>query len=169
MTKTDSKVVLVTGGARGIGLGIAHAFVKAGHKVMIADLGSQADWNYNLADNSDLQNALVKEGEHGEVAVCQVDVTISQSCTEVVQTTVERFGGLDVLVNNAGVVDSGPIKDFDENSWDRIFAVNSKSIFLMSRAALPALVNSKQGAIINTASIAGKQGAQALRSGVTSD
>ncbi len=154
----DKKVVLVTGGARGIGLGIVHAFVKAGHQVMIADLGNQANWNYDLADAGDLQNALAAEAEHGEVAVCQLDVTLEHSCIEAVETTVDCFGRLDVLVNNAGVVDSGPVKDFDEKNWDRIFAVNTKGIFLMSKAASPELIKSKQGAIVNTASIAGKKG-----------
>ncbi len=152
------KSVLVTGGARGIGLGIVHAFIEAGHKVMIADLGAEGDWNYNLSDSDQLQKALDKESASGEVDACELDVTNYESCEKAVQTTVERFGGLDVLVNNAGVVDSGPISEFSEKDWDRIFAVNTKGIFLMSKAALPALKESGEGAIVNTASIAGKQG-----------
>ena len=73
--------------------------------------------------------------------------------------TVDAFGGLDVLVNNAGVVDSGPVPEFTEERWDHIFAVNVKGIFLMTRAAIGALRASEDAAIVNTASIAGKRGA----------
>ncbi len=154
----SQKIVLVTGGARGIGLGLVHAFAAAGHKVMIADLGSQADWNYNLASADDMKNAVTKEAAVGEVDACEVDVTRYESCVQAVAKTVERFGGLDVLVNNAGVVGSGPISEFEEAEWDKIFSVNTKGIFLMAKAALDALKASGDGAIVNTASIAGKQG-----------
>ena len=98
-----SKIVLVTGGARGIGLGIVHAFAAAGHRVMIADLGhTDADWNYNLADADQVEAALKKEAAVGEVDACEVDVTNFESCQKAVAATVERFGGLDILVNNAG-------------------------------------------------------------------
>ena len=154
-----SKIVLVTGGARGIGLGIVHAFAAAGHRVMIADLGhTDAEWNYTLADASQVEAALKKEAAVGEVEACEVDVTSFESCQKAVAATVERFGGLDILVNNAGVLSSGPISEFDEGDWDKIFAVNTKGIFLMSKAALEALKASGNGAIVNTASIAGKQG-----------
>lgn len=156
-------VVLVTGGARGIGLGIVHAFAAAGHQVMIGDLGSshikgEGDWNYNLSDEGDIKKALAKEDSVGEVDACELNVTDSSSCDAAVAATIERFGGLDILVNNAGIVETGPISDFREEDWDRIFAVNTKGIFLMSKAALDALKASNEGAIVNTASIAGKQG-----------
>ena len=154
-----SKIVLVTGGARGIGLGIVHAFAAAGHRVMIADLGhTDAEWNYTLADASQVEATLKKEAAVGEVEACEVDVTSFESCQKAVAATVERFGGLDILVNNAGVLSSGPISEFAEGDWDKIFAVNTKGIFLMSKAALEALKASGNGAIVNTASIAGKQG-----------
>ena len=85
-------------------------------------------------------------------------MTDAKSCAAAVAATESAFGGLDVLVNNAGVVQSGPIGDFAERDWDRIFAVNTKGIFLMVRAALPALRRSRDASIVNTASIAGKQG-----------
>ena len=150
-------VVLVTGGARGIGLGIVHTFAEAGYSVMIGDLGAGADdWNYNLADASALQQAV--DGEQGDVDACELNVTDFESCQAAVEKTVKRFGGLDILVNNAGVVDSGPIAEFQEKDWDRIFAVNTRGIFLMTKAALGPLKASDQGAVVNTASIAGKQG-----------
>lgn len=155
----SDKVVLVTGGARGIGLGIVHAFAEQGYRVMIGDLGAgAADWNYHLSDAADLQQALSQLEGAGEVDACELNVTDYTSCEAAVAKTVERFGGLDILVNNAGIVDSGTIDEFSEESWDRIFAVNAKGIFLMSKAALAPLKASAAGAIVNTASIAGKEG-----------
>lgn len=169
----SDRVVLVTGGARGIGFGIVEAFANAGFKVMIADLGGgnsatrgasssaggdAENWNYNLANKQDLDQAQSKAGQLGEVASCEVDVTSSDSCVKAVAATIERFGQLDVLINNAGVVQSGPLLEFSEDDWDKVFAVNTKGIFLMTRAALPALLESKDAAVVNTASIAGKKG-----------
>ena len=102
-----SRVVLITGGARGIGRGIAEAFLRAGHIVMIADLADSGAWNYNLADRSTMDEAVSQLGNLGDVASVPVDVTDSASCQNAVKETLGRFGRLDVLVNNAGVVASG--------------------------------------------------------------
>lgn len=153
----NNRVALVTGGARGIGAGIVRALSNAGARVMIADIGVDAsqtnNWSYDLASNDDLAGVLSEQ-----IAATHVDVTDPNSCQDAVAATIQRFGGLDILVNNAGIVDSGPIASFDPDSWDRIFAVNSKGIFLMSRAALDALKASDAACIVNTASIAGKKG-----------
>lgn len=156
----ENRVALVTGGARGIGAGIVGALAAAGAKVMIADIGVDAseengEWRYNLASDDELKQTLDIDGE---IAATHVDVTDTDSCNDAVAATIRQYGQLDILVNNAGIVDSGSIDQFDEAAWDRIFAVNSKGIFLMSRAALPHLKESGQGAIVNTASIAGKKG-----------
>ncbi|MGA1104587.1 MAG: SDR family NAD(P)-dependent oxidoreductase, partial [Pseudomonadales bacterium] len=79
-------------------------------------------------------------------------------CQAAVATTIDHFGQLNLLVNNAGVVDSGPIEKFSEAAWDRIFAVNTKGIFLMTQAAVEALARAENASIVNTASIAGKKG-----------
>ncbi|MBT3711306.1 SDR family oxidoreductase [Pseudomonadales bacterium] len=156
----DNRVVLVTGGARGIGLGIVKAFASIGCRVMIADLGleSESEWNYGLANKDDMDKAIDSAGALGEVASCGLDVTDRASCENAVQATVDRFGQLDVLINNAGVVQTGPVVDFSEEDWDSVFAVNTKGIFLMAKAAIPALSESDNAAIVNTASIAGKKG-----------
>lgn len=158
MSNDSARTVLVTGGARGIGRGIARAFLESGHQVMVADLGERGAWNYDLASESTMQDVVGELGELGEIDYTPVDVTDDDSCRQAVAATVERFGRLDVLANNAGVVDSGPIDEFAEADWDRIFDVNVKGIFLMTRAALPELRKSSDAAIVNTASIAGKRG-----------
>ena len=125
---------------------------------MIADIGLNADsndWTYELASNSDI-DALKKDSP--DLKACFVDVTNFKSCEEAVNETIACFGQLDVLINNAGIVNSGPIESFDEEAWDKIFEVNTKGIFLMTKAALSELRKSKSPSVINTASIAGKKG-----------
>lgn len=153
-----NRVVLVTGGARGIGAGIVMCFVEAGYNVMICDVGLKPEsshWNYELAQMSDVDDILK---ESPNVRSCFLDVTDNLSCIEAVNSTVDAFGQIDVLVNNAGILDSGAIDSFEEDNWDKIFAVNAKGIFLMSKAALEQLRKSSDASIINTASIAGKTG-----------
>lgn len=153
------RTVLVTGGARGIGKGIAQSFLAAGHNVMIADLPSGDGWRYRLGNDAEMAEAVRDLGGSGNVQCTPLDVTDAESCAAAVQATVDAFGGLDVLVNNAGIVDSGPIEEFGEDQWERIFAVNVKGVFLMTRAAVANLRASEDAAIVNTASIAGKRGA----------
>ncbi len=155
-------VALVTGAARGIGLAMAQTLLKAGYRVMAADLPGDQNWNYDLGHAKGLDQKLSSvatgAGNEPSVAVCDLDVTQTHSCTNAVAQTIETFGQLNLLVNNAGVVDSGPIMTFSEAAWDRIFAVNSKGIFLMSQAAIPHLKMAENPSIVNTASIAGKKG-----------
>ncbi len=155
----QGKVALITGGARGIGRGIGQALLEAGAKVVLADLGARAEtWNYELAGQSELANTVTELSQLGDVCGTNVDVTNSASCVDAVTAALDAYGQLDILVNNAGIVQSGSLETFSEEHWDQVFSVNTKGLFLMSRAALPSLKAAGGASIINTASIAGKQG-----------
>ena len=159
----QGKTIIVTGAARGIGRGIAEAFAEAGAKVVAADLGSLASapgagWHYALSPQEELEQTAreIRDGGGACVAV-EVDVSDRASCMQLVAKTVEAFGGLDILVNGAGLIKLGSLEDFAESDWDRIFAVNAKGVFLLSQAAVPWL-EQQGGVIINIASNAGKRG-----------
>ena len=163
MHDLTNKTVLITGAARGIGRGMAEAFLAAGARVAAADLGVQGDseWAYSLASSAELQDCaaeLAAAHPGSTIEAIPVDVTSAASCRAAVAATLETFGQIDVLVNNAGVVQSGPLATFSEQDWDQVFAVNTKGLLLMTQAALPALKSASPSAIINTASIAGLQG-----------
>jgi meso-butanediol dehydrogenase/(S,S)-butanediol dehydrogenase/diacetyl reductase len=154
----EGKVALVTGGARGIGAGVAEVLVAAGARIAIGDLVGGQHSAYRLADTQDLDETLSRlTAAGGQPFSIHLDVSKSDSCNSAAASVLEHFGRLDILVNNAGIVRSGPITELSEEDWDQMFAVNTKSIFLMSRAVLPALRES-EGAIVNIASVAGLAG-----------
>lgn len=154
----EGKVALVTGGARGIGAGIGAVLAVAGAKIAIGDLVGGQHSAYRLADSQELDETIARlTAAGGQPQSIHLDVSKSDSCQSAVASVVDHFGRLDILVNNAGIVRSGPITELSESDWDQMFAVNAKSIFLMSRAALPALRRS-EGAIVNISSVAGLQG-----------
>ena len=157
------KTVIVTGAARGIGRAIAQAFAAEGAKVVAADLGSLAqqaagDWNYALAAETELERATrAITVRCGNCLAVEVDVSDRASCQNLVDKSLEGYGFLDIVVNNAGILRTGALADFAERDWDRIFAVNVKGIFLLSQAALP-YMKERGGVIINIASVLGKKG-----------
>lgn len=153
------KVAIVTGAARGIGKGIAVGLAKAGANVVVSDLGgSTRQWSYRLADGDELVLA-AKEIEARGVRSLAVpcDVTFANQVEQLFDVTTAEFGRVDIVVNNAGIVHFGPVAEFEEETWERLFDVNVKGVFLVSRAAIPHLAKTA-GSIINIASVAGKRG-----------
>lgn len=139
--RLTGKVCLVTGAGSGIGRETARRFAQEGGKVAAADLRGEA------------AEQTAAEIGGGAIGV-EVDVTSADSVTACVDRIVDAFAALDVVVNNAGVTIVGAVHDLDESDWDRELATNLKSVYLVSKAAWPRLVE-RRGAIVNTASIAG--------------
>lgn len=146
MGRLQGKVAIITGGASGIGEAAARLFVAEGARVTIADM-------------QDEQGRRV-EAELGESALyVRTDVSKGAEVEAMVRKTVERFGCLDTLFNNAGISIVGPnILDLPEETFDRILAINLKGVWLCMKYAIPEIVKSGSGAVVNTASTAGLVG-----------
>ena len=146
----DGKVVIVTGGAHGIGQATAIEFAAQGADVVIADVNEEA--------GRAVESELNRLGSGGLLVVA--DVARIDECSRVVAETVEAFGGVDVLFNNVGIQSPASYKnveDTPEDMWDRILDVNLKSYYMMSKFAIPEMRKRGGGAIINTASVQGLQ------------
>jgi meso-butanediol dehydrogenase / (S,S)-butanediol dehydrogenase / diacetyl reductase len=159
------KVAVVTGAARGLGRAIALALAGEGADVAVSDIGRVQDGStpYDLSSSDELA-ATAREIERlgRRSAVIPADVTSAADVARLMTEIEGRLGGLDVLVADAGVIAAAPVASTDEAMWDRIFAVNTKGVFLCARAAIPLLAKRREGRIVNVASIAGKTGRAGL-------
>lgn len=137
------KTAIVTGGASGFGAGIVRKFLSEGAHVMIADINGSAAEEMAV--------------ELGSNAIAQaVDVSDGASVAAMAEAALQAFGRLDILVNNAGVTHlPAPMEDVSEDDFDRVMAVNMKSVYLTARALVPHMKANKAGAILNVASTAG--------------
>ncbi|MEF8866137.1 MAG: 3-oxoacyl-ACP reductase FabG [Salinibacter sp.] len=142
------KTAIITGGARGIGRATAHRFAAAGAAVMLADVDAQA--------GREAVSAIENEG--GTAAFTETDVTDLNQAQALADATVEHFGSLDVLVNNAGITRDATLKKMSEEDFDQVVDVNLKGVFNCTKAALPHLTESDAGRILNAASIVGRYG-----------
>src|SRR6266403_3349324 len=138
----SGKVALITGSASGIGRATALLFAREGAAVALADVN--ADSGQRVADE------IVRFG--GRAFFEPVDVTRAADCQRLVERAIREFGRIDVLFNNAGIIRRATVLDLSEDDWDRVMAVNVKSIYLLSREVIPHLRKVGGGTIINTAS-----------------
>jgi len=135
------KVALITGAASGIGRAAAVLFAREGAAVAITDINQAGQ---EVADE------IVRSG--GRAIFEPADVTRAADCQRVVERTARELGTIDVLFNNAGIMRRASVVELSEQDWDRVMAVNLKSIFLMSRQVVPIMVSEGGGSIVNTAS-----------------
>jgi acetoin reductase-like protein len=144
--KLKDKVAVVTGGAQGIGEAIVRAYAAEGARVAIADVAE------------DKAQSLARDIGNDALAV-RLDVRDRASVDATVKAAVERFGGIDILVNNAAVFDMQPLLEATEASFDRQFAINVKGLFFMTQAVAKQMVEQGRGGkIINMTSQAGRRG-----------
>ena len=136
------KTALITGGAGGIGRAAALLFASEGAAVGIVDL--------NQEQGEEVAREISIAG--GRTIFEPADVTRPADCRRVVERTVNEFGGIHILFNNAGIIRRASVVEISEEDWDAVMAVNVKSIFLMSREVIPIMTTAKGGSIINTAS-----------------
>ena len=158
--RLDGKVALITGGASGMGMVASKLFASEGAKVMLTD----------VADEAGETVAKEIEAEGGETAFVHADVSKETDAEAMVRAAVERFGRLDVLYNNAGIMPSedGSVTETAESIWDRVLAINVKGVAFGCRYGIPAMVASGGGSIINVASFVAWMGAATSQTAYTS-
>jgi NAD(P)-dependent dehydrogenase (short-subunit alcohol dehydrogenase family) len=147
--RLHGKVAIVTGSAMGLGEAIARRFAEEGARVACVDL--------RPGPNDAVVDAIRADG--GEALSLEASVAVASDGQRVAEATLERFGRIDVLVNNAGVLPSREtVLETSEADWDETMRVNVKGVFLMSRAVLPAMIRQGSGAIVNLSSVTGLVG-----------
>lgn len=141
----SNKVMIVSGGASGLGLAAGIKFAKNGYNIVIIDI-----------DEEKGKKAERQIQEMGQEAVfCLCDISNKEQVQEAARITKDRFGRADVLINNAGLEVRGSILQCTEEDWQRLYDINLKGMYYMSRAFVPFMIEKKGGAVVNTGSILG--------------
>src|SRR2546430_8845556 len=150
MGTIDGAVVVVTGGARGIGRAIAEEIGREGARVVV---------NYAKSKEAaeDLVAQLQQNGSPGAVAI-QADVSDAAQAAKLIEETLQQFGRIDVLVNNAGINVDRSLKNLTPEDWDKVIKNDLSSYFYTTKAALPQFTQQKSGKIINISSVIGQMG-----------
>jgi NAD(P)-dependent dehydrogenase (short-subunit alcohol dehydrogenase family) len=143
----EARQAVITGAATGIGRATAQLFVERGARVVIADV-----------NETDARQAVQALGGDGTAWFVRTDVSNAPEMEALMNQAAQTMGGIDVIVNNAGVQRSGAVTEFEESEWDALMRVNPKSCFLGAKYGVPHLRRRGGGSIINIASIAGLKG-----------
>ena len=145
-----AKTAIITGSSRGIGAAIALRLAKDGYNIALNDL------NESMFENNSIAADIKALGVEAEIFCA--DVSDYSQCEEMVKAVKERFGTIDVLINNAGITRDGLMARMPEEQYDMVIAVNQKSVFNMMKLAGNVMIRQKQGKIVNLASVAGLYG-----------
>lgn len=146
----NNKTVLVTGGSRGIGKAISKTFAKDGYNVLI---------NFNKSENEAKELYTVLDEKGFSVKLFKADISNREEVENMIDYCIKEFGGLDVLINNAGISQDKLFTDITDEDWDNMMNINLKGSFYCSQTALKYMISEKKGNIINISSIWGISGA----------
>ena len=144
------KTVLITGGSRGIGKCIAENLAKDGFNVVL---------NYNKSEKQAKQIKKELEEQGINIEICKADVSKREEVKKLVKFALNKFGNIDVLINNAGIAKLQMFNDITDNDWNEMIGTNLNSVFYTIQEALPNMIHNKNGCIINISSIWGLVGA----------
>jgi NAD(P)-dependent dehydrogenase (short-subunit alcohol dehydrogenase family) len=146
--RLKDKVAVVTGAGSGIGRGIALDFANEGAKVVVSDVDEEG--------GAETVKQIIEST--GKASFFKCDVSKSEQVGNLIKATLDEFGSIDILVNNAGIVKQGPTHEQSEDDFSKVIDVNLKGLFLTSKMAIPEMIKSGGGKIVNIASIAGLVG-----------
>ena len=150
MGRLSGKVAIISGGARGQGAEEARLFASEGAKVIIGDILD--------SEGIQVESEIVEQG--GEAKFVRLDVSIEEDWSKAVQLAISEYGKLDILVNNAGILLMKGVEDTTSEEWDHLQNINSKGVFLGSKAVISAMRECGGGSIVNISSIAGLIGSR---------
>lgn len=147
----NGQVAIITGGSSGLGLAIAHRFGRAGLKLVLAarSISDLKAAKQELLDRNSVSS-------EADIALVACDLSVQEQAASLVHTAIESFGTLDVLINNAGIIDVGPMEDHPLQAYERAMAVNFFAALYTTYAALPGFLERRSGAIVNISSVGGK-------------
>ena len=145
--RLENKVVIITGAGSGIGKETALLFEKEGAKVVVADMNEKAG-----------EETVAEIKKNGEGFFVKLNVSNREQSKQMVKTTLEKYGKIDVLINNAGIVQDAFLSKMTEEQWDKVVDVNLKGVFNCTQAVVEVMMNQGNGVIINTSSIVGLNG-----------
>lgn len=148
--RLENKVAIITGGASGIGKATTLLFAKEGAKIIIADV--------NEKFGEEIASAIRTAGGNGNAFFFKLDVTDREQLKQLAKTALEKYGKIDILINNAGIVQDALLLKMTEGQWDKVIDINLKGVFNCIQAVVDTMIAQGNGVIINASSIVGLNG-----------